>query len=95
MLLFEIDPPLKEIPRRWTIAPYARFMQMAFDSPNFLVDPLLARRDDAWTYGVALDAPVGPQWGFNGHVEYLTNDSNIQNFRLNNFSVVFGPVAKF
>ena len=70
MLRFEIEPPLPEIPRRWTIAPYARFMQMAFDSPNFLVDPLYARRDDAWTYGVALDAPMGPQWGFTGHLEY-------------------------
>jgi len=95
MLRFEIDPPLPEIPRRWTIAPYARFMQMAFDSPNFLVDPLHARRDDAWTYGVALDAPMGPQWGFTGHLEYLRNDSNIPNFRLHDLSVVFGPVAKF
>jgi hypothetical protein len=95
MLRFEVDPPLPEMPRRWTIAPYARFMQMAFDSPNFLVDPLHARRDDAWTYGVALDAPVGPRWGFTGHLEFLRNDSNIQNFRMHDVSVVFGPVAKF
>jgi hypothetical protein len=95
MLRFEIDPPLREIPRRWTIEPYARFMQIAFDSPNFFVDPFRARRDDAWTYGVALDAPVGAQWGFNGHLEFLRNDSNIQNFRMHDFSVVFGPVAKF
>jgi len=95
MLRFEVDPPLPEIPRRWTIAPYARFMQMAFDSPNFLVDPFHARRDDLWTYGLALDAPVGPRWGFSGHLEFLRNDSNIQNFRMHDVSVVFGPVAKF
>ncbi|MFY9656641.1 MAG: tetratricopeptide repeat protein [Methylocystis sp.] len=95
MLHFEFDPPLPEIPRRWTIAPYARFMQTAFDSPNFLVDPWRARRDDAWTYGAALDAPIGARWGFSGHLEYLRNDSNIQNFKMNDFSVVFGPVAKF
>lgn len=95
MLRFEVDPPLREIPRRWTIAPYARFMQMAFDSPNFLVDPFQARRDDAWTYGIALDAPVGAQWGFNGHLEFLRNDSNISNFKMHDVSVVFGPVARF
>ncbi|ARN83838.1 hypothetical protein B1812_20225 [Methylocystis bryophila] len=95
MLRFEFDPPARELPRRWTIAPYARFMQMAFDSPNFLVDPLHARRDDLWTYGVALDLPAGAQWGFSGHVEFLRNDSNISNFRTHNLSVVFGPVAKF
>ena len=95
MLRFGVDPPLPEIPRRWTIAPYTRFMQIAFDSPNFFVDPLHARRDDAWTYGVALDAPVGPQWGFTGHIEFLRNDSNIPNFKMHDVSVVFGPVAKF
>ena len=95
MLRFDVDPPLPELPRRWTIAPYARFMQVAFNSPNFFVDPFHARRDDAWTYGIALDAPVGPQWGFNGHLEFLRNDSNIPNFKLHDVSVVFGPVAKF
>ena len=88
-------PPLREIPRRWTIAPYARFTQTAFDSPNFLVDPFHARRDDAWIYRVALDAPVGPRWGFTSHLEFLRNDSNIQNFRMHDLSFVFGPVAKF
>jgi hypothetical protein len=95
MLHFEFDPPLPEIPRRWTIAPYARFMQVAFDSPNFLVDPLRARRDDAWTFGVSLDAPIGPRWGFAGRLEFLRNDSNIPNFKMQDVSVVFGPVAKF
>ena len=95
MLRFEVDPPLPELPRRWTFAPYARFMQVAFDLPNFFVDPFKARRDDAWTYGVALDAPIGPQWGFAGHIEFLRNDSNIPNFKMQDLSIVIGPVAKF
>jgi len=95
MLRLEFDPPLRELPRRWTLAPYARFMQIAFDSPNFLVDPFRARRDDAWSYGIAFDAPIGPQWGFTGHIEYLRNDSNIPNFKLQDLSVIFGPVARF
>jgi hypothetical protein len=95
MLQYEFDPPVAQIQRRWTIAPYARFMQTAFDSPNLIVDPWRARRDDAWTYGASLDAPIGARWGFTGHLEYLKNYSNIQNFKMNDFSIVFGPVAKF
>ncbi len=94
-LQFEFDPPTTQIPRRWSIAPYVRFMQTAFDSANFLVDPWRARRDDAWTWGAAFDAPIGGRWGFRGLLEYLKNDSNIQNYRMNDFSIVFGPVAKF
>jgi hypothetical protein len=95
MLRLEVDPPLAEIPRRWTIAPYARFTQLAFDAPNYLVDFLHARRDEAWTYGIALDAPVAAQLGFSGHLEFLRNDSNISSYKMQNVSVTFGPVAKF
>ncbi len=95
MLRLEVDPPLAQMPRRWTIAPYARFTQMAFDTPNPLVDFFRARRDDAWTYGLALDAPIGAQLGFSGHIEFLRNDSNISSFKMQDVSVTFGPTAKF
>ena len=95
MLRFEVDPPLPEIPRRWTIAPYARFTQLAFDAPNPLVDFFHARQDDAWTYGLALDAPVDARFGFSGHLEFLRNDSNISSYRLHDVSVTFGPTGKF
>jgi tetratricopeptide (TPR) repeat protein len=95
MLRLEVDPPLQSIPRRWTIAPYARFVALNFDAPNPLVDPWRARRDAAWTYGVALEAPVTAWFGFSGHLEFARNDSNLSNFRTQNVSVAFGPVAKF
>lgn len=95
MLRLEVDPPLPLIGRKWTIAPYARFTQLTFDAANPLVNPLVARRDVAWTEGVLLDAPVTANFGFAGHLEFARNDSNLPNFKTHNVSVSFGPVAKF
>ena len=95
MLRLEVDPPLAEMPRRWTIAPYARFTQIAFDIANPALDPFRVRRDDAWTYGLALDAPITAELGVSGHLEFLRNDSNISSFKMQNVSLTFGPTAKF
>lgn len=95
MARFEVDPPLPTIARRWTIAPYARFTNLAFDKANLLVNPFVARHDSAWTYGVMLDAPVTDAIGFAGNIEFLRNDSNVPNFRMHNVAVSFGPTAKF
>lgn len=95
MLRLEVEPPLPQTPRRWTIAPYARFTQIAFDIANPVLDPFRARRDAAWTYGLALDAPITAQFGVSGHLEFLRNDSNISSFKMQNVSLTFGPTAKF
>jgi hypothetical protein len=95
MLRLEVDPPHPMIARRWTIAPYARFTNLAFDKANLLVNPFVARRDAAWTYGIMLDAPVTEMFGFAGNLEFARNDSNLPNFKTQNVSVSFGPTAKF
>ncbi len=95
MLRLEVDPPHPMIARRWTIAPYARFTNLAFDAANALVNPFVARRDAAWTYGMMLDAPVTDALGFAGNLDFMRNNSNLPNFRMHNVSVTFGPTAKF
>lgn len=95
MLRIEVEPPHPMIARSWTIAPYARFTQLVFDAANPLVNPFVARRDAAWTYGVMLDAPVTGTFGFAGNLEVAHNDSSLPNFRTHNISVSFGPTAKF
>jgi hypothetical protein len=95
MLRLEVDPPHPLIARRWTIAPYARFTHLAFNAPNPLVNPFVARRDSAWTYGMMLDAPVTEIFGFAGNLEFARNDSNLPNFKTQNVSVSFGPTMKF
>jgi len=95
MLRVEVDPLHPIFARRWTIAPYARFTHLAFDAPNPIVSPVVARRDAAWTYGVLFDAPLTPMFGFAGNLEFSRNDSNLPNFRTQNISITFGPTARF
>lgn len=95
LLRLEVPPPHPMFPRRWMIAPYARFTHLDFDAPNPLISPVVARRDAAWTYGIMLDAPVSGALGFAGHLEFSRNDSNLPNFKTQNVSVTFGPTAKF
>jgi tetratricopeptide (TPR) repeat protein len=95
MLRLEVDPPHPMIASRWTIAPYARYTHLSFDTANALVDAFVARRDSVWTYGMMLDAPVTNAFGFAGHLEFARNDSNLPNFKTHNVSVTFGPTAKF
>ena len=95
LLRLEVEPPLREIPRRWTIAPYVRLAKQNFDSANPIVDPTRARRDTIWTYGLALEAPINGWLGVAGHLQYINNVSNIQSFRAHDLSLAIGPVAKF
>jgi hypothetical protein len=95
MLRLDFDPPFDLIGRKWTLAPYGRAFQVAYDSANFLIDPFRARRDVAWTTGLAFEAPITANFGFASSIEFSRNDSNLPNFRSHDLSVTFGPVAKF
>jgi len=95
LLRIDFDPPVYEIGRKWTIAPYGRVFQLQFDSANLFLDPFRARRDVGWATGVAFEAPITPNFGFATAFEYSRNWSNLPNFNSNNFSVTVGPVAKF
>lgn len=95
LLRIDFDPPFELIGRKWSLAPYARIFQIAFDASDPVLDPWRARRDVAWTTGVTFEAPVTPWLGFSSTFEYARNDSNLPNFRTDNLSVWFGPVARF
>lgn len=95
MLKFGVQAPFPTIGNSWTIAPYGRFTHLRFDAANPLVNPLLTRRDAAWSGGIMLDAPITNLFGFSGNLEFWRNISNIQNFSTQNMSVTFGPTMKF
>lgn len=95
MLRMEYDAPLEDIGGRWAVSPYVRFTHLAFDKANSIVDPWIARRDAAWMGGAVFDAPITPHFGFVGTVEFAQNLSNITNFQAQNFSISFGPSARF
>ncbi len=94
-LRLDFAPPIANIPRRWSIAPYFRFTDLVFDEPNPVVDPRFARHDKMWTGGVLFTAPITGQFGFVGNAEFMHNSSNLPNFRTRNFSISVGPIVRF
>jgi hypothetical protein len=95
MLRIDFDPPFEQIGRKWTVAPYGRVFQIDYDAANFVLDPFRARRDVAWTTGLAFETPFTANLGFASSIEFSRNGSNLPNFRSHDLSVAFGPVAKF
>jgi tetratricopeptide (TPR) repeat protein len=95
VLRLETEPPFREIPRRWTIAPFVRYAQQNFDAANPIVDPFRTRRDTIWTYGVGLDAPINGWLSVAGQLQYIDDISNIKSFRTHSLSLAIGPVARF
>jgi tetratricopeptide (TPR) repeat protein len=91
----DFDPPFAALGLKWSIAPYGRIFQLAFDAVDPMVDPWRPRRDVGWAAGVLVEALVTREIGLSAAFEYARNESNLPNFRTDNLSVWFGPVARF
>ena len=77
------------------IMPYMSLLWDSFDAPDPAVEPGVQRRDIAGYGGVLLDMPITPNLGVSGMLQYARTDSNISNFKYDNFTVMFGPTARF
>jgi hypothetical protein len=77
------------------LIPTAGISKAQYDQPNFIIDPLVKRRDTEWRVGVALDVPVYAAIGIGIQVQYASTDSSIRNYETNNLSFVFGPTVRF
>jgi len=88
-------PPSDSMTHKWTLGPFARFSSIAFDAPNAAVDPSTARKDTTWAVGIGLDAPINAHFGLNAAFTYESTNSNIPNYSFDNWSVMFGPTARF
>jgi hypothetical protein len=95
LLRFDIEPPLASIGRKWSIAPYGRIFQVAYDAADPVLVPWRPRQDVAWSAGLLVEAPINRWVGLSAAFEYSRNDSNIPNFKTDNLSVWFGPAARF
>jgi hypothetical protein len=45
--------------------------------------------------GALFNAPITRNFGLSAAVQYDKTDSSLPNYRLDNFSVMFGPTARF
>lgn len=94
-LTLEFAPPFDWMSRNWSIAPFARWIDTRFDAPNPFIDPLTTRRDGQWSVGALFNAPVTKTFGVSAAIQYDKTNSSLPNYRLENFSVMFGPTARF
>jgi hypothetical protein len=94
-LTFEFAPPFERISRNWSVAPFTRYVATRFDAANPFIDPLTVRRDGTWTVGALFDMPITATFGLSTAIQYDRTDSTLPNYRLDNFSVMFGPTARF
>lgn len=94
-LTFEFAPPFEMMSRNWSIAPFVRRIETRFDAANPFIDPLTVRRDGQWSVGALFNAPVTRAFGISAAVQYDKTTSSLPNYRLDNFSVMFGPTARF
>lgn len=94
-LPIRFDPPLKSIGQKWTVTPFLILTQTSFDAPNYIVDPNVARKDNGWQAGFAIDAPLTAHLGLSAAFSYQRNNSDITNYAYDNWSVLGGPTARF
>ncbi len=94
-LTFEFAPPFASITRNWSVAPFVKLLDTKFGSANPFIDPTTTQHDTTWSTGAIFNAPINSWFGLSTAVQYDHTDSTIQNYRLNNFSVMFGPTARF
>jgi tetratricopeptide (TPR) repeat protein len=94
-LRIEFDPPALAIPYRWVLTPYLRVAWAGFDAPDPTVDASVTRRDIDYRAGLLVDLPIAANFGFSGMLQYVRSNSNLPNFRYDDFSVLFGPTARF
>jgi hypothetical protein len=94
-LRVEFEPPIPLIPYRWAVTPYARVMWASFDAPDPVVNPAVTRQDFDYHAGFLVDLPMNANFGISGMLQYERVNSNLPNFRFNDFSVLLGPTARF
>lgn len=95
MLRVSFDPPFASIARQWSVGPFVGIALTRFDDPNPSIDPAITRRDREYRAGLVLEAPVTASIGLNSVFEYQTNRSNLPNYRMSGWSIMFGPTARF
>ncbi|MBB1093676.1 hypothetical protein HUU61_20590 [Rhodopseudomonas palustris] len=94
-LPIEFVLPVFGAPRAFVFAPTAGFSQANYETPNFIVDPVIIRRDQEYRYGAIFDAQIVDNVGLRTQVTYTKIDSNLPNYRTNNLSASIGPTLRF
>jgi hypothetical protein len=81
--------------QRITLSPFAGVTWTDYREPNPLVDPDVTRKDRERFVGLAVDTQLYKSFGLGIRLQYSRTDSNLPNFRADNFSISAGPTFRF
>ena len=81
--------------RQVVVTPTAGLSRAEYDSANIAVDPNSVRHDREWRVGMLFDVQLYERYGLRTQLQYARNHSNLPNYDFSNFSVTFGPTARF
>ncbi len=92
---WELPSILPQIPRNWTLTAFIGGYNANYREANFLIDPNIRRKDREFHVNGAIELPITDHFGISTQLSYASNNSNLPNYRYKNFSVSFGPTARF
>jgi hypothetical protein len=81
--------------QRISLSPFAGITWTDYREPNPLVDPDVRRHDRESYVGLSIDTQLHKSFGVGIRVQHSRTDSNLPNFRTDNFSVSAGPTFRF
>jgi tetratricopeptide (TPR) repeat protein len=81
--------------RQMVVTPTAGLSRAEYGGANITVDPDTVRHDREWRVGMLFDVQLYERYGLRTQVQYARNHSNLSNYDFSNFSVTFGPTARF
>jgi tetratricopeptide (TPR) repeat protein len=81
--------------RQYVVTPVAGASYTEFGQANPDVDALVVRKDREWRGGLIFDAQIYERYGIRTQFSYTSIDSNLPNYKLQNYSISFGPTARF
>ena len=88
-------PGFDGVARQVVVTPTAGYSESHYDEPNWIVDPLVARLDRETRVGGIIDVQLYQNWGLRTTIGQTWIRSNLPNYDMKNFSVAFGPTARF
>ncbi|MFN4090779.1 MAG: hypothetical protein ACK4QW_17280, partial [Alphaproteobacteria bacterium] len=87
--------PIESIDVPWQIALAVSLGQRWYDDPDIVVNPNRSRRDKIWQVSLNHSARLSSDLSVEAQVRYEDQDSNLPNYRYDNWSFTLGVLAVF
>src|SRR3546814_19085356 len=87
--------PFETIDVPWRVALAVSWSERLYVDPDVVVDPDRRRRDKEWQVSLNHSFRLANDLSIEGQVRYEDNDSNLSNYRYDNWSFTLGVLAVF